>query len=571
MSYNEHQYEKNADRMKEQRTTPRVGVGLGGGLVGAAIGGLLGRRVGGVSGAVIGAVAGALVGKGTAERVNRTVDSLVDAANSVAETINHNVNGVGNAVKDTVEETKTSVVSVVQAVKDTVEEAKPSVLSTVQAVKDTVEEAKPSVVDVVQAVKDTVEEAKPSVVGAVQAVKDTVEEAKPSVVNAAKNVAEAVNQSINDVKTTLKNTVKNTVDEVNQSVVGVEETAKNADEEVKPSGTHNNEIHQEPLVSEQLSKSSKEYPQVVEDVMSSSSHCPQVVEDVMSSSSHCPQDEDFIPPTVILPASPPSTLPLTPDRRGDFLMQELRVESQENSNLSDEVDIKEEIAQGLNSSQQPKSFEEIDIKDIQEIKYNNIQQKEKEFNHSQQETTQQLQQPTLQPKTEKKQKITGIAGIIVGVSIISLIGVTLGFLPKQNQLVMKSSASSQSLSSIPETTPERTPPTMTDGWIFLGHINKASDSVLVGKTLIKSSESTDSRIIPSVGSIVAVAVEPGIKLRDNRPQPPNFSPQQQKALAILKPQEKLKILKVEFVNPSSTTESPIKVWAKVRRCGDACL
>ncbi|KAB8335494.1 hypothetical protein SD80_004070 [Scytonema tolypothrichoides VB-61278] len=554
MSSNEHQYERNADRMKEQRRAPQAGIGLGGGLVGAAIGGLLGRRVGGVSGAVIGAVAGALVGKGTAERVNRTVDSLVDAANSVAETVNHNVNGVGNAVKDTVEETKTSVVGVVQVVKDTVEDAKPSVVGAVQAVKDTVEEAKPSVVGAVQAVKDTVEEAKPSVVGVVQAVKDTVEEAKPSVVNAAKNVAEAVNQSINDIGTTLKNTVKNTVDEVNQSVVGVEETAKNADEEVKPSNTHNNDIHQELLVREQLSKSSKE--------------CPEVVEDVMSSSSNCPQDEDFIPPTVILPVSPPSTLPLTPDRRKDLFMQELRVESQENSNLSDEVDIKEQVDQGLNDSQQPKSFEEIDIKDIKEIKSNNIQQKEKEFQHSQQETTQQLQQPTLQPQTEKKQIFSGI---IVGVSIISLIGVTLGFIPKQNQLVMKSSASSQSLSSIPETTPERTPPTMTDGWIFVGHINKASDSALVGKTLIKSSESTDSRIIPSVGSIVAVAVEPGVTLRENRPQPPNFSSQQQKALAILKPQEKLKILKVEFVNPSSTTESPIKVWAKVRRCGGACL
>ncbi|NMF63099.1 hypothetical protein [Brasilonema octagenarum] len=539
MSYNKHQYGKNADRIKEQRTAPQAGIGLGGGLVGAAIGGLLGRRVGGVSGAVVGAVAGALVGKGTAERVNRTVDSLVDAAKSVAETINHSVNGVGNAVKDTVEEAKTSVVGVVQVVKDTVEEAKPSLVSTLDSIKDTIEEAKPSVVGAVQAVKDTVEEAKPSVVGVVQAVKDTVEEAKPSVVSAAKNVAEAVNESINDVGTTSKNTVN----EVKQSV-----------EEVKPSGNNNNEIHQEPLVTEQLSKSSKQ--------------CPQVVEDVMSSSSNCPQYEEFIPPTVIFPASHPSTLPLAPERRGDFFMQELRVESQENSNLSDEINITEEVAQGLNDSQQPKSFEEIDIKDIKEIKYNNIQQEEKEFQHSKQETTQQLKQPTIQPQTEKNQNFPGI---IVGVTIISLIGVTLGFLPKQNQLVIKSSASSQSLSPISETTSKRTPPTMTDGWIFVGNINKASDSVLVGKTLIKSSLSTDSPIVPSVGSIVAVAVEPGITLRDNRAQPPNFSHQQQKALAILKPQEKLKILKVEFVKSSSTTESPIKVWAKVRKCGSACL
>ncbi|NMG11234.1 apolipoprotein A1/A4/E family protein [Brasilonema sp. UFV-L1] len=513
------QYDENANRMTEQRTAHRAGVGLGGGLVGAAIGGLLGRRVGGVSGAIVGAVAGALVGKGTAERVNRTVDSLVDAANSVAETINHNVNGVGNAVKDTVEE------------------AKPSVVATVQALKDTVEEVKPSVVGAVQAVKDTVEEAKPSVVSTVQALKDTVEEAKPSVVGAAKNVAEAVNQSINDVGTTLKNTVN----EVKQSVTSVEETAKDTNEEVKPSSHHNNEIHQEPQVSEQLSNSSKKYP---------------LVEDVKSSPSNCPQYEDFIPPTVTLSTSPPSTPPLDLERR-DCLMQKLKVEFQENTESSDELDIQEQVAQGLNDSQQPKSPQERDIK---EIKYNNIQHKEKEFQHSQQET--------IQPQTENKQKFPGI---IVGLSIISLIGVTLGFLPKENQLVMQSSASSQSLPPISETKSKTTPEAMTDGWIFIGNINETSDSVLVGKTLIKSSESSDSPIVPSVGSIVAVAVEPGITLRDNRPQPPNFSHQEQKALAILKPQEKLKILKLEFIKSPIITKSPIKVWAKVYRCGDGCF
>ncbi|NJM71179.1 MAG: YtxH domain-containing protein [Scytonema sp. RU_4_4] len=478
------QHDENTDRMMEQRKAPEAGVGIGGGLVGAAIGGLLGRRVGGVSGAVIGAVAGALAGKGTAQRVNRTVDSLVDAAKSVAETVNHSVNGVGNAVKDTVEEAKTSVV------------------------------------------------------GAVHAVKDTVEEVKPSVVGTAKNFAETVNHSINDVGIALKNRVN----EVKESVIGIEEIAKDTNKEVKPSGTYNNEIDQEPLVTEQLSKSSKEHP---------------LNDNVIPDLSNSPQYENLTSPAVPLPAPPPP-ISLAPPERRDFLMQELWVKSQENSKLSDEPDIREKAAQGLNYSQQPKSFQEINRKDIES---NNIQQKEKKFQHRKQEITQQLNQASIELQTRK---IQNIIGILVGVSIITLMSVTLGLSPKQNQLVIKSSASDQNLSPVPET--------MTDGWIFIGNVNhKASDSALIGKSLTKSSQSTDSPIVPSVGSIVAVTVEPGVTLRDNRPQALNFSHQEQKVVAILKPQEKLKILKLEFLKSSSTTKSPIKVWAKVRRCGNACL
>lgn len=169
-------------------------------------------------------------------------------------------------------------------------------------------------------------------------------------------------------------------------------------------------------------------------------------------------------------------------------------------------------------------------------------------------------------------------GIIVGSVILTLIGVTFGFSPTQNQLVMKSSASSQSLPSILQTTLERTSQRtlarnavkMTIGWIFIGNINKALNSELAGKPLIKNSQSTDSIVVPSVGSVVTVNVEPGVMLRENRPQAPKFSSQEQKALAVLKPQEKLKILQLELIKSSSTTQSSTKVWAKVYRCGDAC-
>ncbi|WP_414583622.1 hypothetical protein [Scytonema sp. PCC 10023] len=603
-------HDQKAERIRELRTVHRAGTGIGGGLVGAAIGGLLGRKLGGISGAVVGAVAGALVGKGTAQRVNRTVESVVDAARSVAEGVNHSVVGVGNALKDTIDEVKPSVVGVVDAVKNTVDEVKPSVVDAAKtvaegvkynvdtvtnvgdALKDTIDQVKPSVIGVVDAAKGTVEEVKPSVIGVVDTLKDTVDEVKPSVVGAAKTVAELVNNSVNGVGDTLKDTnqqnnpsvtgeedatkatpeavnhtIKDTVNQVKQSVIGVEETAKDTDEEVKLSGNHNNKID-EALVTDHLPRSSNEHP---------------LSDDFISS--HCPQYEDPTPPAVLLPAPPPRT-PLVPKQTTEgFLSEELGVEFHENSKLSDEVDIEpdisEQVEQNLNDLQQPHSFQEIDIKELKnfqetdrkEIEYKDIQQKEKEFQHSQQETTQQVSQPSIQPQTEKIQKASGI---IVGSVILTLIGVTFGLSQKQNSLVIKkSSAFSQSLLSTPgrtpETTPERNAQTMTYGWIFIGNINKGSDSELVGKPLIKNSQSTDSPVVPSVGSVVTVNVEPGVTLRNNTPQAPNFSPQEQKALAVLKPQEKLKILKVELIKPPITTESSTKVWAKVYRCGSACL
>jgi hypothetical protein len=442
-----------------------------------------------------------------------------------------------------------------------------------------------------ESAKDIDEELKPSIVGVVDILKDTVEQVKPSVVGAAKSLAEVVN-NVNGVGDTLKDTIKqnnsspigeedatkatpeagkhtikDTINQVKQSVIGVEETAKDTDEEVKLSGNHNNKI-EEHLLTDHLRRSSKQHP---------------LSDDFISS--NCPQYEDPTPPAVLLIAPPPPTPLLAIHRREDFLSNELGVEFHENSKLSDEADIKpdisEQVEQNLNDFQQPHSFQEIDIKDlksfqetdIKEIEYKDIQQKEKEFQHSQQQTTQQLSQPSIQPQTEKIQKA---AGIIVGSVILSLIGVTFGLSQKRNSLVIKkSSAFSQSLPSRPETTPKRTPErnaeTMTNGWIFIGNINKASDSEFVGKPVIKNSQSTDSPIVPSVGSIVTINVEPGVTLRNNRPQGPNFSPQEQKALAVLKPQEKLKILKVELIKPPTTTQSSTKIWAKVYRCGSACL
>jgi gas vesicle protein len=394
-------YDEKGAGITKQRPARQAGSGIGGGLVGAAIGGLLGRRVGGVFGAVVGAAAGALVGKGTAERVNRTVESLVDAANSVSEGVNHSVNGV----KD-----------VGVALKDTIEQIQPSVIGVVDAVKDTIEQVQPSVVGAANTIAEGVNHSVNSVKDVGDALKNTIEQVQPSVVDAAKSVAEAINDTVNGVE----NELKDTVDQVRPSAINVEDAAKGTTDESKPVDTHNSKVYEEPLLTVQALRANQEHP-------------------------------------------------------------------------------------------------------------------------------------------EKIQKINGN---LVGAVTITFMGLTLAFSPKQNLLATKSPEYNQSLSPTLET--------IADGWIFIGNINNASASALVERSLIKGSESTNLRVVPSVGSIVTVTVRPGLSLRKNRPQEPKFNHKEQKALAILKPREKLKILKVEFFTPSQTTAPATKVWAKVHRCGSAC-
>ena len=518
-------YEK-ADRMKQQRVTYRAGTGIGGGLVGAAIGSLLGRRVGGVCGAVVGAVAGALVGKGTAERVNRTVDSVVDAAKSVAEGVNYavnDVNTVGNALKDTVEQVELSVIGVVDAVKDTVEQVKPSVVSAAKevaegvnhavndvntvgnALKDTVEQVELSVIGVVDAVKDTVEQVKPSVVGAAETVAETInlsvngggnaedtdKEAEPSVVGAVETVTESVYPSIND----LGNTLKDTVEQPQPFVISVEDAAKDTDEEAKLSDNHNSKLYEERLLEVQMANSTQEHP--------------------------------------------PSN------------------------------DVNDPVRQQLEHSQQSQNFQELDIEPIE---CKDTQQKQEEFNCDRNETQHQVKQQRKRIQLGSK-AISQFTGIILGLTTLTWIGSILGFTPQPKLLETKPIELTQELpkshhSIIPTSKP--TPTTIADGWIFVGNINKTSASALAGRSLINGSQSINSSVVPSVGSIVTVAVKPGVTLRKNKPQKPNFNPQQQKALAVIKDREKLKIIKVESITASNTTQPVTKVWAQVHKCGSVC-
>ena len=249
-----------------------------------------------------------------------------------------------------------------------------------------------------------------------------------------------------------------------------------------------------------------------------------------------------------------------------------------------------------------KNVQEIDIKPLE---YKTLQQRPEEFKPNQPETTQEIKQKRTQLRTEKLPKISGI---ILGAAAIALMGVTLGFSQKQNllntsssqlkissiesnqgkksiqsgtklpepkqinqstkQLETKSAKSFKTLLSKPK--PKTTPVTIADGWIFLGNTNNSSGSTLVEKTLIKGSQTTNSPVVPSVGSIVTVTTGAGVTLRKNKPQKPNFNYKEQKSLALIKSREKLKILQVEYVTPSNTTQPVRKVWAKVDRCGKTC-
>lgn len=108
------------------------------------------------------------MGKGTAQRVNRTVASVVEAAKTaekVAETVNYRANSLGNAIQDTVEDTKSSVIGVVDAIKETVEETKSSVVGAAKSVAEGVNYTVNDVKTVGNVVKDAVEEVKPAVRG----------------------------------------------------------------------------------------------------------------------------------------------------------------------------------------------------------------------------------------------------------------------------------------------------------------------------------------------------------------------------------------------------------------------
>ena len=529
-------YGKNLSDTIEQRLAHPVVRGIGGGFVGAVIGGLLGRRVGGVGGAVMGAVAGAMVGKGTADRVNRTVESIVNTAQSVASTVNHNVNGVGDALKDTIEEVKPSVISVVEAAKDTVEAVKPSVISVVEAAKDTVKAVKPSVVSIVEAAKDTVAAVKPSVVSII-------------------GVAEGVNHTVKN----LGNTVKDKVEVVTPSVVSVVEAAKDLLEEVKPSFIG-------------LVKTAKDTIEEVKISLSNVDTGSHVAEGVNANRDVENPQKDFVekvaPPVVVVEnTSTEITSDVAP-----FVVDEVKdINTNFDHNINDVGNAFKDAAEKEKSKAlyiSKLEHEQLIRKDLlessqkhtSEEKY--IQTRLEELEQTQPETIQQPQQKGVQLPTRKIIKFTVI--MIIGSAILTGISVW-GFSPKKKLLGIKSLESNLTLSS----KVEKKLDIYADGWIFLGIINKSSSTALMKNSLIEGSKSTDSPVVPSVGAVVTITAKPGVTLRKSRPQEPNYSYQEEKALAILKQNDKLKILKVESIKSYQNLQT-VKIWAEVHKCDKYC-
>jgi vacuolar-type H+-ATPase subunit E/Vma4 len=380
--------------------------------------------------------------------------------------------------------------------------------SVADAAKSVTEAVNDSVSDVGNALKDTVEEVKPSVVSVVNAVRDTVYEVKPSVVDAANNVAEAVKQTVSSVESALKDTLEQV------TANSVESAVKDTVESVKP-GQTNVEAVKDTVESVKPSQTNVEAVKDIEQVELFNNHNSKL-------------DEPLV-----------TVQPLKSSQELFF------------NNA-----VKQQPKQKLNYLQ-PYNNPNTDVKAIE---YNNIQQRQEEFQHNQQETA---YQPKPQKITLQSDKIQTISGIIVGAVTITFMGVSLGLSPKEKFLGTQALDFNQSISPTVDK-----PETVNQGWIFLGNINNAPDSTLIGKPLIKGSQFTNSPVVPSVGSIVTVTVKPGIRLRKNKPSSANFN-YKEEALAVLKPQEKLKILQVESLT-SNNTPLAKKVWAKVHRCDTAC-
>ncbi|MBW4446942.1 MAG: hypothetical protein KME38_08700 [Spirirestis rafaelensis WJT71-NPBG6] len=393
--------------------------------------------------------------------------------------------------------------------------------SVADAAKSVTEAVNDSVSGIGNALKDTVEEVKPSVVSVVNTVKDTVDEVKPSVVGVANSVAEAVKQTLNSVEEALKDTLEQvTANSVEEAVKDTAEevTANSVQEAVKDTA--------EEVTVNSVQEAVKDTAEEVKPSQTSVEAVKDIEQVDLFNNHNSKLDEPLV------------------------TVQPLK--------SSEELFFNNAVNQKLNYLQPYNNFPDTDGKGIE---YNNIQQRQEEFPHYQQETA---YQPKPQKITLQSDKIQTITAIIVGAVTLSFMGLSLGFSPKEKFLVTQALDFNQSISPTVETKPE----TVNQGWIFLGNINNASDSRLIGKPLIKNSQYTNSPVVPSVGSIVTVTVKPGLKLRKNKPNAAKFN-YKEKPLAVLKPQEKLKVLKVEFITSNSTPLAK-KVWAKVDRCNTAC-
>jgi hypothetical protein len=155
----------------------------------------------------------------------------------------------------------------------------------------------------------------------------------------------------------------------------------------------------------------------------------------------------------------------------------------------------------------------------------------------------------------RRRKRANLTTVIVR-AVIGLVGVTIVINHLPHILSMSSLA--------PNLTSNATQNIIPIGWIRIGVVNNTSSNMSSGDRLIQSSNrrlapSVDSPVVPSIGAVVTL--KNPVNLRKDRPKA--YLPE---SLALLKPGEKLVIVKVEpLVIPPRK-----EVWAQVGRCNRAC-
>jgi hypothetical protein len=118
-------------------------------------------------------------------------------------------------------------------------------------------------------------------------------------------------------------------------------------------------------------------------------------------------------------------------------------------------------------------------------------------------------------------------------------------------------------SSVPNLTFNSTQKITPIGWIRIGVVNNTSSSLSVGEQLIQSSDSllassVDSPVVPSIGEVVTV--KNPVNLRKDIPKL-----DLPESLALLKPGEKLVIVKLESLVRVDFSFPRKEVWAQVGR------
>lgn len=199
-----------------------------------------------------------------------------------------------------------------------------------------------------------------------------------------------------------------------------------------------------------------------------------------------------------------------------------------------------------------------DTRDELKLQQDSLNIKDEDIARLEAEITQQREYELDQ---ERKQMFSGrVAGWAVFVVAVVMLGGN--FMNGQNKPPSRipSAASNYTTKLTPNTNDEN-----FNGWIFIGQVKNASDSPTTKKTLVGSSISIDSPVVPSRESQVTVIRS--VSLRDNRPQKPNFNPKEQKLLGVIKSGQKVIIVDTFVVPKNSSVTS---VFAKVRKCDVAC-